>query len=324
MDKTAENTMNETVENTAKKTVDKVIAIALAEEGYLEKSKKAYNKNHEVLDSKKEGAGSDNYTKYGRDMNALYPKAMDFAAPWCDCFVDWCFYQAYGVTNAQELLGGNFDDYTKNSAKLYEKKNAWHTEKPQVGDQIFFKNKKGICHTGLVYKVAKGYVYTIEGNTSSAQGVVANGGCVSKKSYSIAYDKIAGYGRPKYDGQKETRTESEIPGQGDTWHNLVVNLQKALNAEYDAQLVVDGIAGRKTLNATPTLNVSIRSTRPKTVKAFQSLLTYWGYKCLVDGDFYTATEKKAKSFQEEIVGIAKPDGEFTAKKKSWKALLNLK
>lgn len=41
-----------------------VIAIALAEEGYLEKSKSAFQKNHKVLDSKEDGAGSDNYTKF--------------------------------------------------------------------------------------------------------------------------------------------------------------------------------------------------------------------------------------------------------------------
>ena len=49
-------------------TVDKVIAIAMAEEGYLEKSKSAYQKNQKVLDVKEDGAGSDNYTKYGRDL----------------------------------------------------------------------------------------------------------------------------------------------------------------------------------------------------------------------------------------------------------------
>jgi peptidoglycan hydrolase-like protein with peptidoglycan-binding domain len=42
-------------------------------------------------------------------------------------------------------------------------------------------------------------VFTIEGNTSSTSGVVDNGGMVCKKSYPLAYDRIAGYGRPDYD-----------------------------------------------------------------------------------------------------------------------------
>jgi hypothetical protein len=46
------------------------------------------------------------------------------------------------------------------------------------------------------------YVYTVEGNTSSAAGVVANGGCVRRKKYRWDYDRIAGYGVPAYDDNK--------------------------------------------------------------------------------------------------------------------------
>lgn len=304
-------------------TVDKVIKIALDEVGYLEKSKKAYNKDHKILDSKLEGAGSENYTKYGRDMNALYPKVMDFAAPWCDCFVDWCFYKAYGEKEAKALLGGNFDDYTKYSAKYYEKKGIWHTSNPKVGDQIFFKNNAGgIYHTGLVYKVDKGYVYTIEGNTNSALGVVANGGCVRCKSYSLSYNRIAGYGRPKYDGLGDLIDDTNTPVVNDTWHDLIAELQKALNDEYDMNLEVDGDAGPKTLNATPALNTSTKS-KPKTVKALQKLLYYWGYKCVIDGIFGNETEKQVRLFQKEKVGMNNPDGQLWAHRKSWKVLLKL-
>ena len=123
-----------------------VIAIALAEEGYLEKSKSAYQKDHQVLDSKEDGAGSDNYTKFGRDMHQLYPAVMDFPAAWCDCFVDWCFQAAYGVSSARKMIGGQFDDYTVQSANLYKKMGAWYAV-PQRGDQIFFQNSSRICHT---------------------------------------------------------------------------------------------------------------------------------------------------------------------------------
>lgn len=111
---------------------------------------------------------------------------MDYPAAWCDAFVDWCFYKAYGVANAKALIGGQFNDYTVASANLYKKKGAWHTT-PKVGDQVFFKNSSRICHTGLVWKVTDTTVYTIEGNTSSAAGVVANGGAVAEKSYPIGY-----------------------------------------------------------------------------------------------------------------------------------------
>lgn len=302
-----------------------VIAIALAEEGYLEKSKSAYQKDHKVLDSKENGAGSDNYTKFGRDMHKLYPAVMDFPAAWCDCFVDWCFYKAFGVSNAKAILAGDFNDYTVKSAELYKSKKAWHTSDPQPGDQIFFKKSKtgGICHTGLVYKVSNGYVYTIEGNTSSALGVVANGGCVRKKSYGLTYPNIAGYGRPKYDIAPAEETVSEETVTQTGWKELIMDLQKALNAEFDANLPVNGKADKNLLMATPTLNARIRTTLPNTVKALQALLTHWGYKCAVDGDFYIGTEKMVKAFQKEQVGLIKPDGEFTAQKRSWKVLLKL-
>lgn len=196
-------------------TVDKVIVIAEEEVGYLEKSASAYKKNASILDKKTEGAGSDNYTKYGRDMHKIYPAVMDFPAYWCDAFVDWCFYKAYGVTTAKSLLCGNFDDYTVASATMYKNKGGWHTykEKPQIGDQIFFVKSgtsqtiSNICHTGIVYKVTDSKVYTIEGNTSGGSTVVSNGGGVARKEYSLSYNRIAGYGRPKYDVETTTSTK---------------------------------------------------------------------------------------------------------------------
>ena len=59
---------------------NKVIAIAIAETGYLEKSKSAYQKNPDILNEKTAGAGRDNYTKYGKEMHKIYPFVMDFPA----------------------------------------------------------------------------------------------------------------------------------------------------------------------------------------------------------------------------------------------------
>lgn len=200
-DKYANNITNTEIND---KDVQKVINIALSEVGYLEK------RSNSQLDDKTANAGSANYTKYGRDMHELYPSIMDFPAAWCDCFIDWCFYKAYGVCNAKGLLGGDFNDYTPASANLYKNKKAWYTSNPKVGDQIFFKNTTRICHTGLVYKVDDEYVYTIEGNTSGASGVIANGGGVCKKKYLLSYTKIAGYGRPKYDSTTLPSSSSTI------------------------------------------------------------------------------------------------------------------
>ena len=169
-----------------------VIAVARGEVGYLEK------KSNRNLDSKTANAGSGNYTKYGKDMHNLYPQVMDFPAAWCDAFVDWCYQTAYGVSNAKTMIGGNFDDYTVNSANLYKKMDAWGKD-PKLGAQIFFRNSKRICHTGIVTDFDNEYVYTVEGNTSGDSGVIANGGGVFEKKYKKNDKSIAGYGYPKFD-----------------------------------------------------------------------------------------------------------------------------
>ena len=177
--------------------IDKMVEIALAEVGYLQK------KSNSNLYSKTGNAGSNNYTKYGYQLHKIQSSNMDFPAAWCDAFVDWvvletCKAFGRGIAEARKVICGDFDDYTVYSANYYKKKNRWFTKQPKKGDQIFFKNSSGICHTGIVYKVDSSTVYTVEGNTSNASGVVANGGGVAKKSYSLGYSKIAGYGRPDW------------------------------------------------------------------------------------------------------------------------------
>lgn len=300
----------------------RVVEIALAEAGYLEK------KSTSKLDDKTANAGSNNYTKYARDLVKWIGSPYANGVAWCDMFVDWVIIKAcMEVTNttkkalamAKELLGG-WSAYTPTSANYYKEKGRYGTT-PKVGAQIFFKNSARIYHTGVVVKIANGYVYTAEGNTSSAAGVVANGGCVRKKSYAVGYSRIAGYGYPEY--ERTAETENKEPAKVNTFKDLVKDLQTAINKEYKAGLAVDGIPGSKTLAATPTLNRKTRAKKPRTVKALQVLLTYYGYKCAIDGDFYTATEKKVKSFQSEKVGQKNPDGEFTAKQASWKKILKL-
>lgn len=168
-------------------SVEKLIKIARAEVGYLEK------KSDKDLDRKTANAGSNNFTKYARD---LYPSLQ--GQPWCDMFVDWCFVQAFGKVRAQQLIGGGFSAYTPTSAQYYKNIGQWRTDKPEPGDQIFFRNSTRICHTGIVTKVEGEKVYTIEGNTSGASGVIANGGGVREKSYSLSDPGIAGYGRPDW------------------------------------------------------------------------------------------------------------------------------
>jgi len=270
--------------NMSKNYVSKVIKIAKAEVGYLEKSKTAYQKNPSILYEKAAGAGSDNYTKYGKEMHEIYPAVMDFPAYWCDAFCDWCFFKAYGVSNAKKLLAGDFNDYTVASAQLYKNKKAYY-KSPQVGDQIFFNNGIKICHTGIVYKVAGNYVYTIEGNTSGASGVVSNGGGVAKKKYLKTYNRIDGYGRPKYDAE------------------IVSNAATSTTS-----------AIKKTTNPYAEPMAIIKSgAKGTSVKWIQFELNQAGYNLDIDGIFGSKTLKAVKSFQKKMKLTA--DGIVGAKTK---------
>lgn len=215
---------------------DKVISIALGEVGYIEKSKVAYLADPTVLDRPKDGAGADNYTKYGRDMHNIYPGVMDFPAAWCDAFVDWCFYKAYGVATAKSLLGGNFNDYTVASSRMYQAKGALDTN-PTVGSQVFFtKNGQtsGCHHTGLVYKTDGTYFYTIEGNTSTAEGVIRNGGSVAKKAYRLSdYAGKVLFGHPNYSYMpKQSVTPAQTTPKDTSGVEPAKSLDKSLAGKY--------------------------------------------------------------------------------------------
>ena len=126
--------------------------------------------------------------------------------------------------------------------------------------------------------------------------------------------------------KKTTTTTTKKTSTKPSYKHLIKSLQTALNKEYDAKLVVDGVPGPKTLAATPTLSIATRNKKPKTVEALQDLLIYFGYSCGKagsDGDFYKATKKAVEDFQEEKVKLKKPDGVVTAENKTWKKLLKL-
>ena len=81
-------------------TPERVLSVATAEVGYLEK------KSNSQLDDKTANAGSKNYTKYARDLDAIpdFYNGKKNGYAWCDVFVDWCMVQAFGVEAAKQFL----------------------------------------------------------------------------------------------------------------------------------------------------------------------------------------------------------------------------
>ena len=75
-----------------------IVTIALAEVGYREKASNA------SLDDKTANAGAANWTKYARDLAAAgYYNGNKNGYAWCDVFVDWCFFKAYGAVEGQRI-----------------------------------------------------------------------------------------------------------------------------------------------------------------------------------------------------------------------------
>lgn len=271
-------------------TANELVAIAKGEVGYLEKET---NKN---LDSKTGNAGDENYTKYARDLHqAGYYQASKQGLAWCDMFVDWCHWIAAGkdAKEAQRVIcqTGPYGAGCKNSADYYKAQGRFF-KTPKVGDQIFFWNsaKNKVAHTGIVKSIDKTYVYTIEGNTSSTSGVVANGGGVFEKKYKLNYARIYGYGGPRYD--EETTEEEPKPVE-----------EKEEVCSVNIKVLKKGAKGDE-------------------VKALQILLIGYGYSCGssgVDGSFGPATDKALRAYQ-KAEGLS-VDG--SCGPKTWNKLLGL-
>ena len=273
--------------------LDKVISIAKAEEGYLEK------KSNKDLDDKIANAGNKNYTKYARDLDNIsgFYNGKKNGYAWCDVFVDWCFVKAFGVERAKELLcqpNKSLGAGVYYSANYYKQKKQYYTSDPKAGDQIFFKNSSGNAqHTGLVYDVDKNYVYTVEGNTSSASGVIANGGCVRLKKYALNYKYIMGYGRPNYKVEEKVLNTYKgiFPSlrlgifgwkKGDKGNKNIGYLQAFLNWVLD-------LSGTKN-----ELKID-NSFGPLTDKAVRKYQKTYGLE--QDGKFGPACLKKAKTIE---------------------------
>lgn len=291
-----------------------IIALAQNEIGYLEKA------SNSQLDSKTANAGYNNFTKYARDLDNIpgFFNGPKNGYPWCTSFYCWLFVKSFGVEQARKMLYLPVNSLAAGCtyAVDYYRKNGAFYSVPKAGDQIFFKDARGnIVHTGLVEKVTAATVYTIEGNTSTTAGVVANGGGVCRKAYNISYSRIVGYGRPKYD------SESNPVVQPSNRIMTVADIQNWLNKNYGAGLVVDNDYGTLTKKAIvkavqKNIGTSVdgefgvlskaawrnikRGSKCEIAKLVQAMLICRGYSCGncgADGDFGAGSVIALKRFQ---------------------------
>ena len=167
---------------------------------YLEKKSNAY------LDDFTKNAGDKNYTKFARDVNNWNQPGCQ-GQPWCAVYQFWKLVKVFGLTKALQIMGGGF--YNCQSVTRHAKqKGTWHST-PKKGALIIFRNG---LHIGSVNSYDTTYVYTNEGNTSSAPGVVANGGACRNKKYKLTDSAIDGYVWIDY-GTTEDQKSTEIAVQ---------------------------------------------------------------------------------------------------------------
>ena len=250
---------------------EKVIAVARAELGYKEKA------SPDRLDDKTANAGSGNYTKYARDLDAVtdfYNGAKQGYA-WCDVFVDWCFCKAFGAELAKKLLcqpdksAGAGCTY---SAQYFKNKGQFYTTAPKAGDQIFFGTTMESTHTGLVVKVEVGRVYTVEGNSSNG---------VFERSYMLEAANICGYGRPDW--------------------RLVDGAETPEESTSGSVTVIPPVSSQTSGEASVILPELYKGCVGEAVRAAQLLLIGRGWSCGpdgADGDFGANTRTAVRKYQQ--------------------------
>lgn len=186
-----------------------IVAMAKSQIGYKEK---ASNSN---LDNAAANAGSNNWTKYARDLaSAGYYNGNKNGYAWCDVFVDWCFFKCFGKTEGQRIQcqSGPYGAGCTYSMQYYQQQGRCD-KNPKIGDQIFFRysGSSGADHTGIVVDVTDSKIVTIEGNS---------GDQVKQNTYNRSYSCICGYGHPLYseaDTENSTeKTQVETFDEGST------------------------------------------------------------------------------------------------------------
>ena len=246
----------------------KLISIVLAEVGYREKASNA------ALDDPLANAGGGNWNKYARDLAAAgYYNGDKNGYAWCECFVDWCFWKAFGKEGQRiQYQTGDLGAACIYSMQYYRQQGRCDMN-PRPGDQVFFYGGGTVGHTGIVTTVSDSTVTVVEGNSSDR---------VQKLTYRLGDSRIAGYGHPWYEKAEASNKEEGKPAP-------------ASNPEPAPQY------------CTVRLPLLKRGATGTAVESAQLLMIHRGYDCggrknilgqeSPDGDFGPATEQAVKAFQ---------------------------
>ena len=156
-----------------------------------EDNRKYYNKNYTLEGNWRQDIINVALAQVGKTKADLH-----YSVDWCAYFISDCARLANIPESIIRTTGlANADNF---GVAYYEK--GTHT--PQAGDIIIFdfyneyspQSPNG-THVGIVYAVDSSYVYTVEGNTNGEGDSTYR---VMKKTRSLYYSGIKGYGVPNY------------------------------------------------------------------------------------------------------------------------------
>lgn len=185
--------------------------------------------------------GPNNYNFFAECLDGC-----DYFAPqkkqnvaWCAIFCDFCvMYSTIPEDRDDEarkydaqyfLYQPSYNNYSASAnmfASYFKNAGAWYQE-PKIGDMIFFANSSGISHVGIVENV-DGCITTIEGNA---------GDMVQRKWYDFDDARIAGFGRPRYDGTGGEMPED--PSEDETTIDKTVNIDILVDADESIKVNVN-------------------------------------------------------------------------------------
>ncbi len=212
--------------NSYDSATDKMLDYGSFYEGYTEKN------NASNLTDATAGAGTDNFTRFGRDYSIATKSANFTNQYWCNMYCDAVMMESFGEDNARKMMGGMSalcSATAKNMGNLQSNKDSTEKKKtyksydyktinkvsvkqttystaevfvePKVGDFVFFNHsgQDRINHVGIVKSVSGKKIVTLEGNTTA--GNSRNGTVVKEKTYedyTNAKNHIVGFGRPDW------------------------------------------------------------------------------------------------------------------------------
>lgn len=216
-------------------SIQKLLEIAKAENGYLEKRKNCPTAN--LYEKVGNYVGSDNWTKYWKDCANL-GLANYQGSYWCIAGIFWCMIQAFGLETAQKLCLQKFMINCQATHDLFKKVNRVY-KNPKVGDIVVFWNGSRFNHAELVVSVNGDVIKTCGFNTSAVTScTVYNGGaCRYGKVYSLTAMVSGGarFLRPDYGNQYE---ETWIQDEYGNWKyqlsdgSFVKSTWKSINGKY--------------------------------------------------------------------------------------------